>query len=267
MTRRQGIDLVVVSYHSGADLAKFVQSYNDSKPPDFETRLLVFLVEAEAQEIADATLMAPFELCWSPKNIGYNRACNAAADILAESPSDVLAFFNADTELRPGVLEGCYHHLMSDEKVGIVGPRQVNRMGRITHAGIVGTQAAPAHRGWRSKDRGQFNDVVDCVTVSGSAYFIKTSVFDELGVCETFRIADPAAKGGAFLTCRHYYGETWTSYHAAAHGYRVLYVGDVPPMIHEWHQASPQGGWGEQNLVFDKEKFRSACRMHAIPHD
>lgn len=265
---RQGIDLVVVSYHSPADLARFVQSYEDCKPTDLPTRLMVYLVEADPDEIADAALLPSFKLCWSSRNIGYNCACNEAADAYAtHGPSDVIAFFNADTELRPGVLEGCYRHLASDDKVGIVGPRQVDRSDLITHAGIIGTHAAPSHRGWKSRDRGLYNDVVDCVTVSGSAYFIKTAVFDELGACPTFRAIDPAAKGGAFLTTHGYYGETFVSYHAAAHGYSVRYVGDVPSMIHQWHQASPQGGPHEQWAERDRKKFRDACQRHGIPHD
>jgi len=88
------MDLVVVSYHSDADLAQFVWSYVACKPTDLETRLLIFFVEATPEEIAGAALLPSTELCWSPKNVGYNRACNAGADILAGNPSDVLALFN-----------------------------------------------------------------------------------------------------------------------------------------------------------------------------
>lgn len=263
------MDLVVVSYHSDADLAKFVQSYEDSKPTDIETRLMIYLVEATGSEIASAASLSPYDLRWERDNVGYNYACNDAADIFATeyTPSPVIAFFNADTELRPGVIEGCYRHLLADDRVAIVGPPQVNRAGKLTHAGILGTHARPQLRGWQQPDRGQYRDVVDCVSVSGSAYFIKTSVFEELGMCPTFRAIDPAANGGAFLTTHGYWGETFVSYHADAHGWLVRYVGDVPPMIHEWHQASPQGGPHERHLESDRKKFRDACRRHGIPYD
>lgn len=257
----------MVAYHSTTDLERFVQSYERCQPELLETILTIVLVEATEEEIAATQRFSrSYNLRFHPANIGYNVACNhAAREIGIIYPLNTMAFFNADTELKPGVLEGCYAHLQQPN-VGIVGPRQVNRQNQITHAGIAGTHTAPAHRGWKQPDHGQFNTPLDCVTVSGSAYFMRRDVYDYLSECPIFKVSDPSATG-AFLTAQHYFGETWISYHAAAHGYRVVYAGDVPPMIHEWHQASPQGGIGEQNWKKDQAKFRAACDDHGIAHD
>lgn len=261
-----GMDLVVVSWHTMGDLRSFVQSYDQFRPETMHTRLLVFLVEATDQEIREAVTWG-HDVMWERENVGYNVACNIAAQAFAgEHCREVIAFFNADTELRAGVLEGCHRHLMADESVGIVGPRQINTQGRLTSAGIDGTHAAPTHRGWMQADEGQFRDVIDCVTVSGSAYFVRRDVLDLLATCSIFRASDPDATG-AWLTCHHYYSETFLSYHAAAHGFKVRYVGDVPTMIHQWHKASLQGGIGEQRIKADQAKFRAACDDHKIIHN
>lgn len=262
---RPGIDIVVVSYHTQNDLKRFIDSYHRYQPDTVDTRLMISLVEATPLELEEA-LGWGHGVTHEPINVGYNRACNEAAAIFAaDGPREVIGFFNADTELRAGVLETCYKHFQ-DPTIGVVGPRQVNRRNEITHAGIVGTHAAPKHRGWKLPDHGQFNDVIECVTVAGSAYLIRRAVFDELGACATFRQADPDAIG-AWLTCQHYFSETWISYHCSAHGYHVLYAGDAPSMIHEWHQASPMGGIGEQNWNNDQAKFRAACDAHGLEHD
>lgn len=263
--RSAGLDLVVVSWHTMGDLARFVQSYDEHKPSGLPTRLLIFLVEATDEEIRQATTWG-HDVLWDRENVGYNIACNTAARAYSGQAREAIAFFNADTELRAGVLEGCHRHLMHDAGVGIVGPRQVTSKGRITSAGIMGTHGAPKHRGWMLVDDGQYNDNVDCVTVSGSAYFVRRDVLDLLDTCTIFREVDPEGTG-AWLTCHHYYAETFLSYHAHAHGYKVRYVGDVPSMIHEWHQASLQGGIGEQRIYADRAKFRAACDAHGIDHD
>lgn len=262
----EGIDMTVVSWHTMGDLRNFVRSYEKCRPTDLPTRLLVFLVEATDEEIREAITWG-HDVMWDRENVGYNIACNIAAKaFLGEHCREVIAFFNADTELRPGVLEGCHRHLMADPTVGVVGPRQVNSKNQLTAAGINGTLVAPTHRGWMQPDRGQYNDVLDCVTVSGAAYFVRRDVLDLLAECATYRASDPAATG-AWLTCHHYYAETFLSYHAAAHGFKVRYVGDVPAMIHEWHKSSPQGGLGEQRIKADQAKFRSACDDHRILHN
>jgi hypothetical protein len=244
------------------DLERFVRSYEEHQPEDLETQLVIVLVEATETERRTASEWG-HPVMHHALNIGYNRACNMASG--AGRHYDALAFFNADCELRDGVIEGCYAHLQ-EPFVGVIGPRQVDGHGRITSAGVGGTHSRPQHRGWLGQDQGQWNDVLDCVTVSGSAYFIRRDVFDELATCPIFRAFAPDATA-AWLDCFHFYGETWISYHAHAHGYKVRYAGDVPRMVHHFHKASPIGGPGEQNEPTDRARFRAACDAHGIEHN
>lgn len=254
------LDIVVVNYHTPEDLEHFLQSLNQY-PPACDSSLTVI-------DVASEPYREGFE--WEGGrglkvgvigNIGYARACNYAA---ANTCRNVLALFNADIELTEGALDEC-HDALLDSKWGILGPRQVDHRNRIRHAGIFGTHAKPVHRGWQEMNRGQYTDVCEAVTVSGSAYFVKRSVWNELTQCSLYRDIAPGALG-AFLPTSHYYEETWCSYHAWAHGHRVIYYGPVT-IVHKWHQASPVGGWAERQLPLSRDYFRSACDLHGIPRD
>lgn len=229
----------------------------DPQPEDMAVAHEVVEQDSEVE-----TFLLDFHL-----NVGYAKACNSVASFVPE-PRTTVAFFNADTELRPGVLDSCHWLLTQNADYGIVGPKQVNRDGLITHGGIFGLRERPSFDGrWKVKDQGQFNDVRDdVVSVSGSAYFVKRACWDALAECPMFLAAAPEATG-AFLPTPHYYEETFCSYHAIEHGWRVVYNGEAT-MIHEWHQASPVGSDTEKILMPKSRKmFREACDLHGIPHD
>jgi cellulose synthase/poly-beta-1,6-N-acetylglucosamine synthase-like glycosyltransferase len=197
-------------------------------------------------------------------NIGHAAACNLAAEACE---GDTLFFCNADTLLTRGVLNLCLETLWSDETYGVVGPRQVDAIGRLTHAGIFGTLEKPEHRGWQWRTH-EFQELRDdCVTVSGALYMMKRHVWDELATCPSY-VASPHAGAGAMPKVAHYYSETAVSYHLAAHGYKRVYEGRVTA-VHEWHQSAPIGGFPEQTMAADREVFRALCDTHdpSIPHD
>lgn len=256
-----GLDIVAVNYHTPEDLQRLLQSLRDF-PPTCDATLTVI-------DVATVPYTDPVK--W-PKglgtmigvigNIGYARACNIGA---ANGTNDVVALFNADVEITAGSLDGCHDALVAHDDWGILGPRQIDDRRRLRHAGIFGTHAKPIHRGWSEGDRGQYTDVCEAVTVSGSAYFVKRSVWQELTECPLYRDIAPDAQG-AFLPTAHYYEETWCSYHAWAHGHRVMYFGPVT-LVHKWHRASPVGGWAERQLPISRDYFRSACDLHGIPRD
>lgn len=255
------IDIVVVNYHTPRDLQAFMDSLG-RHPPKTNATLTVVDVAVEPDDYDFRWCGRPGHQVGVADNIGYARACNHGASL---GGHDVIAFFNADIELTAGALDACHDALVANDDWGVVGPRQVDDHNRLRHAGIFGTHAAPAHRAWGRIDRGQYNETADAVTVSGSAYFVKRSVWDELSACSLYRAVAPDAQG-AFLPTPHYYEETWCSYHAWAHGHRVIYFGPVA-IIHKWHRASPVGGWAERQLPISRAYFRKACAHHRIPHD
>jgi GT2 family glycosyltransferase len=260
------VDCIVVNYQTPLDLEDFCESMRDQRissltimnnDPNTEDRVVAarYVKELGAESI---TL----------DNVGYANAVNYAAQRV---DSDYLAIFNADVVCSPDSVQEMVSFMCSAPHIGIAGPRQVNENGLITHAGIFGTSDKPKIRGWKKKDRGQFNDIRDdCVSVAGSAYFVLRRCWDELTDCPDYNDAVVRIMGGfpagAFLPTPHYYEETFCSYHAREHGWSVAYNGEIE-MIHKWHRASAVGGFAEKMMPISRDMFRQACDEHGIVHD
>lgn len=204
----------------------------------------------------------------SNENIGYSAACNQLA---ANSGAEVIALLNADVWFTSEDIFKINNIFEENPDIHILGPKQRDENGFITHAGIVGTNTKPGHRGWRQHDPNDelFRDRIDCVTISGSAYFIRREVWDALSNNEKYLEIYPNSTG-AFLPTPHYYEETWCSYFARHLGYRLVYDGTVS-IGHSWHASSPKPGEGisEADKMFpiSREIFRKACDHFGIERD
>lgn len=259
-------NIVVVNYKTPDLLNDFIRSVQDNVDP-YQTTLTVVDVCAENLFIPEehlggarpAYLYVPLT-----ENVGYGRACDIGAECHGGS-GEVILLANADTLLSEGFQE-CVDQLMAHDDWGVLGPRQVDENNRITAGGIFGTEQHIAQRGWNEADFGQYNDVRDdAKTVSGSLYFIKRSLWQEMTECPLYQEAQPGATG-AFLHTPHYYEETFCSYHARAHDKKCVYYGPVQ-MTHLWHKASPHGGWADRQFEASLEMYRQACDIHGIPHE
>jgi hypothetical protein len=114
-----------------------------------------------------------------------------------------------------------------------------------------------------------YRDQINCVTVSGSAYFVRRDVWDDMTNNKQYRELYPDAIG-AFLPTPHYYEETWCSYFARHLGYNVVYDGSIS-IGHSWHASSPKPGEGISNadkyFPISREIFRKACDHIGIERD
>ena len=250
------VDVVVVNYHTDELLADFIYSYAQNAWEG--CTLTAVHVEVNAlpklfKQVYDHTAMGFTE------NVGYARACNAGAH---RGHNDVILLANADTLLSDGLRE-CHDALMAHEDWGILGPRQTNEQNLITAGGIFGTETSIGQRGWNQQDAGQFNAVEEAMSVSGSLYFIKRKVWDELTQCQYMQDMFPGIEG-AFIPTQHYYEETCCSYHARNHGYKCIFYGPVK-MTHYWHKASAIGGYAEQQVEPSKRLMREFLGSHGIP--
>lgn len=197
-------------------------------------------------------------------NIGYSAACNQLA---AEGTADIICLLNADVWMSSSSLVKIQNIFDENPDIHILGPKQRDENGYITHAGIVGTNTAPKHRGWHEADLQDvlYKDRVNCVTVSGSAYFIRREVWNALTNNPKYRELYPEAIG-AFLPTPHYYEETWCSYFARHLGYNVVYDGSVS-VGHSWHKSSVVGGEADSKFKESQSIFRRACDYMGIERD
>lgn len=270
------IDLCIVNYNSRKQIKRLLDVLHSSlnspngalvknwnlyiTDNDSQDDFIQWIRENEEKYSIDRTYLR--------NNIGYSAACNMMA---SKSNADIIALLNADVWFTAEDLIKIENIFDQNKDIHILGPKQRDENGLITHAGIVGTNTKPAHRGWRAADQTDslFRDRVECVTVSGSAYFIRREVWDTLTNHPKYRELYPNAIG-AFLPTPHYYEETWCSYFARHLGYNVVYDGSVS-IGHSWHASSPKPGQGyshaDAQFPVSREIFRKACDYMGIERD
>ena len=203
------------------------------------------------------------------ENIGYSAAAN---QLVAMGTGDIIGILNADVWLTPSDVVQIQQSFDESPDIAILGPKQRDEKGNITHAGIEGTNTHPKHRGWQQPDPDDvlYRDVREMVTVSGSAYFIRRSVWDDLTHCPVnvrwYRERFGNDPNGAFGPQRHYFEETQASYHARAHEYKIYYDGRIS-IGHSWHASHPVGSPQDQLFGESRKIFRDFCDYHGILHD
>jgi hypothetical protein len=252
------LDVVVINYKTDELLSDFIYSYAQNA---WEGCTLT-AVHVEVNTLPKMfKLIVPHHSLGFADNVGYARACNEGA---SHGQNDVILLANADTVLSDGLRE-CHDALMAHDDWGVLGPRQTNEQNLITAGGIFGTETSIGQRGWNQPDNGQFNAVEEAMSVSGSLYFIKRKVWDELTQCEYMQAMFPGIQG-AFIPSKHYYEETCCSYHARHHGYKCIFYGPVK-MTHYWHKSSVVGGHADQQVEPSKQLMRQFLDSHGIEHE
>lgn len=198
------------------------------------------------------------------ENIGYSAACNSLA---SKGDGEIIGLLNGDVWFTTKDMIMVQDFFDNNPDAHILGPKQRDEDGYITHAGIVGSNIKPVMRGWREHDPDDslYKDRVQCVTVSGSAYFIRREVWNNMTYHPKYQNLVSGAIG-AFLPTPHYYEETWCSYFARHLGYNIVYDGSIS-MGHSWHKSSPIGGLADQQFRVSQKLFREACDYFGIERD
>ena len=199
-------------------------------------------------------------------NVGYATACNTLAAI-GDSP--FIGLLNADVWLKTEDVKGIIRTFNEVEEAAIVGPKQRDERGFVRHGGVFGSNTKPTFDGrWAKFDPTDalYRDREEALSVSGSAYFVRRSVWEALTNDPDYQRVAPGAQG-AFLPTPHYYEETWCSYFARHRGYKVFYDGTVS-IGHSWHRSSPVKGETDA-IVMPKSRrmFRAACDQVGIERE
>lgn len=252
------LDIIMINYRTPFLVKEFLEAYDIC---DIQVPHTLTVVDVDPIDALLLEYRGDVSLIHTLSNVGYSGACNLGASFTKGS---LLAFFNSDVRIYPQSVEKCVETLLSDPEVGVVGPMQVNEKGVLVHSGIFGTLEKPFIRDWMRRPTAVHRQNEECVSVSGSAYFTTRELWNELYSCEIYRSLYPDVEG-AFLPTPHYYEETWYSYHAQAHGKKVMYCGEAL-MYHGFHKSSPMGTV-EKLAPESRRMFREACERHAIAHD
>lgn len=266
------IDLLVVNHNTQGLLIRFLNSLAvDAQPHVYNLYVTDSGSTDGSADWVEHHAKKEYEItsAWVTGNVGYAAACNYMA---SQSSNEIIGMLNADVWMTTADVAAIQSIFDSDPSISILGPKQRDEEGRITHAGILGTNTHPEMRGWRQPDSRDlmYRDQMDCVSVAGSAYFIRRSTWDELMDCPIYKdyvvnqLGHPAVPG-AFLPTFHYYEETTCSYHARAHGHRVVYDGRVS-IGHTWHASAEKGSMSPY-MSASRELFRGFCVKHGIDCD
>lgn len=139
-------------------------------------------------------------------------------------------------------------------EVAAVGPLQTDLRGHVRHGGIFGTNEGPKHRWWGEPVEfceAPGDRIEDAVTISGSVYYARRSVWEELG---------------GFLDTPHYFEETWFSYLARHRGHRVVYT-PLGAWLHHWDSTPVSTEQKGELFKVSQAIFRSACAREGIACD
>ena len=262
------IDLCVINYNTRPLLSRFLDCLHSDLHNSPKVWNL-FIADNDSQDDSAEWLKYNYQRYRINKfyhndNIGYSAACNQLA---AEGSSDIIGLLNADVWMTSESVARIQQIFDENPGIHILGPKQRDENGLITHGGITGTNTAPHMRGWRQSDFNDtlYKDRVECVTVAGSAYFIRREVWNAMTNHPKYQEMFPGVIG-AFLPTPHYYEETWCSYFARHLGYKVVYDGSVS-IGHSWHKSSPIGGEADSKFKISQTIFRKACDYIGIERD
>lgn len=218
------IDVAVVDYGTPALAARCVGSLTS---PLFAS---IELVDAKARD-------------WSySQSVNYSLERGTAPYVLA---------LNADTRmLEPP--DRIIHLFEQNPDIGVIGPRQVDATGRITHAGITGDNLQRQHRFWL-QPLGNVADycaeeTLDVPTISGAVYFCRRTVWEELG---------------GMLTTEHFYEETGLDLMVRHAGHRVVYTGQTT-WEHLFNQSPTTDEWRADVAARSRKVFLEAMAERGI---
>lgn len=260
------IDLCVVHYNTPQLLKRLLDSCHTDYMDNVWTMYLADNGSSEETDKWIGTNLYNYNVhkFFKNENIGYSAACNGLA---SKGSGEIIGLLNADIWFSTKDIMAIQDAFDTNPDVHILGPKQRDADGYITHAGIVGENTKPKMRGWREYDPDDvlYKDIVECVTVSGSAYFIRRDTWNALTYHPKYQNMVPGAVG-AFLPTPHYYEETWCSYFARHMKYNIFYNGNIS-IGHDWHKSSPIGGLADQKFKVSQKMFRDACDYMGIERD
>jgi hypothetical protein len=174
------VSLIVVNYNAleyldGCLGSIFAQTYKN-----FE----VVLFDNASTDVSALVARKKFpqvRVILNDTNVGYAGAVNLASKLARGS---FLAFLNPDVQLDPDWLKNLVQASSAYPEGSVYGSKVMNWSSRdvIENAGFETTfYGTHFIRGLHEIDRGQYDKVAEVFYVSGSAFFVRSEIFRELG--------------------------------------------------------------------------------------
>lgn len=232
--------VVLINYNCRAFIRRCLESLLASDYPWFEV-ILVDNGSTDDSLSLIADLAGRLTIIRNPRNDLSSGGLNHG---IRQARGEVIVLLDLDTEVRPDWLRKLLDPLALDPRIAVTGCKLLYPDGEtIQHAGGAWERNAMCrHFGIGEKDRGQWDQPRDVDYVTGAAFAIRRSFFEQVGglIDELFPF---------------YYEETDICWHARRLGYRVAYVPDAVAIHHE-----------SASMVRDSPRYlfnyhRSRCRF------
>src|SRR3712207_2161144 len=133
MTKSAELSVIIVNWNGGELLRRCVESLVAS-PPSLAYEVIVVDNRSSDDSVARLrgseaarSLGLRLRVVENGENLGFGRANNQAFK-LTDAP--LVFLLNPDTEVTPGSVDALVDAVRSDERVGMVGPKLLNEIGR-----------------------------------------------------------------------------------------------------------------------------------------
>lgn len=263
-------DLLVVNYNTKKLLKRLLDTLHEDYEDD---AWKIYIADNNSSDDSQQWLLDnadkyKIEEVFFNQNIGYSAAINHLSSV---SDSEFLCAVNADTWFTTNHVKQVQNSFRELSNAAVIGVKQIDERDNIRHGGIFwdGPGTPPKHRGWAEIDRldSLYKDRVQCWTVSGSIYYARRSMWNEMTEYEPYQVLFPRA-GGAFLPTPMYFEETFCSQLAHHMGYEVWYDGTVETAGHTWNAST---GFHDDKLhqLFDISRgiYKETCNRLGILHE
>ena len=153
-------------------------------------------------------------------NLGFGAGANQGAKLALEAGASAVFFVNNDVTLPVGSVTRLVEHLLSDAKIGVLGPRVLypaaeNGVSRVWCAGgsMTWRQNLSTLRGHGALDGPEYRAVEDVDYIAGCAMIVRREVLETVGNFEDAYFA--------------YMEDVDLCLRTSKAGWRVLHAGDV----------------------------------------
>ncbi len=119
------------------------------------------------------------------KNYGFAKGNNIGIKYaLRKLDPDYIFLLNNDTEVKSNAIRKMVEFAESNKDAGIVGCKLLYPNGKIQHAGGWIRIYGMGHYGNTEEDKGQYNEIIEPIYVTGAAFLIKRGVIDKIGLLD-----------------------------------------------------------------------------------
>lgn len=176
---KNSVDIIIVNYNTQEYLKDLIRSIK--RHTRYPYRLIIIDNKStdNSKDYLDQIKARGVKVIYNQSNLGTSKAWNQGIKL---GSGKYIMILNPDTRVTPNWLTRLIAYAEEDEKIAIVGTKQVNQNNMIVHAGVIEKNGQAIARGIGEKDHpGKFNKPVDCLHICGACLLIKRKHIPVLG--------------------------------------------------------------------------------------